>query len=301
VRRRKMSLKVQEGYIPFAGYKTYYRIVGECDTGRLPILALHGGPGSAHYYVTSLDDIAERYGRAVIYYDQMSCGKSKSPALPDQWSAEFFEDELRVVRRELGLDRIHLWGHSWGGMLAMQYATHRPAGIASMVVASGPASLDLWLEEANRLRGYLPVDMQKALVQADEDGDYERPEVKAASDEYYRRHVCKVSAEDEDPKLRRPKDEPGKECYHFMQGMSEFVVTGKLSHWDITADLHRISIPTLFTSGEADECTPYIAKQVVDRIPGCEWHLFRGGTHCVHSEQPQAYNDVVEEFVERHE
>lgn len=297
-----MTVKVEEGYVPFHGYQTYYRIVGECEQGRLPLLALHGGPGSAHYYITSLDGIAEKYGRSVIYYDQLSCGKSQTPPLPELWSAELFEDELKTVRRELGLDYVHLWGQSWGGMLAMQYMTHRPAGIASLTVASAPASLDLWLEEANRLRGYLPQDMQEALIQADEDGDYERPEVKRASDEYYRRHVCMTPDEEEDPKLKRPEPDPvGKECCHFMQGMSEFVVTGKLSGWDITDDLHKICVPTLVTSGEADECTPYIAKQVVDRIEGSEWVLFRGGSHCVHSEQPEKYNAVVEEFLERHE
>ena len=296
-----MSAKVEEGYVPFAGYQTYYRIVGECGQSRLPLLVLHGGPGSAHYYMTSLDDLAERYDRAVIYYDQISCGKSKTPPLPELWSAELFEEELACVRRELGLDHLHILGQSWGGMLAMQYATHRPAGVASMVVASAPASLDLWLEEANRLRGYLPQDMQEALTQADEDGDYDRPEVKAASDEYYRRHVSNVAPELDLPSYKRPDDEPGRECYVFMQGKSEFVVTGKLSHWDITDDLHRICIPTLVTSGEADECTPYIAKQIVDRIPNCEWELFEGATHCVHLEQPQRYNDVVEEFLERHE
>ena len=295
-------MRVEEGYVPFAGYKTYYRIAGECELGRLPLLTIHGGPGNTHFYLQSLDALAERYGRAVIYYDQISCGLSKTPSLPDLWTAELFERELIELRRALGLEHVHILGQSWGGMLAMQYATHRPSGIASMVVASSPASMSLWLKEALRLRSYLPREMEEALAQADVDGDYERPEVKAASAEYYRRHVSAIPEDERPANVRKPFVDPiGDEVYHVMQGMSEFVVTGKLKGWDITADLPRIAIPTLITSGEADECTPLIAKQEADLIPGAEWALFEGGTHCVHLEQPDRYNAVVEEFLERHE
>lgn len=104
-----------------------------------------------------------------------------------------WEEEVDVVRKALGLKNIHLLGQSWGGMLAMQYAVNRrPEGVASMVIASSPSSIPLWVSEAGRLRSYLPVDMHKALLQADRDGNYDRPEVKAASAEYYRRHVCRL-------------------------------------------------------------------------------------------------------------
>lgn len=295
-------MKEQEGFIPYAGYQTYYRIAGECTDGRLPLLVLHGGPGAAHYYLQTLDGIAERYGRAVICYDQLGCGRSVTPPLPELWSCEFFLDELQVVRDALGLDRVHILGQSWGGMLAMMYALQHPSGLASMVVASSPASMDLWLHEALRLRGYLPKPMQDALAQADRDGDYERPEVKEASAEYYRRHVSLIPEQDRPDNLHSPAPDPvGDECYHLMQGMSEFTVTGKLKGWDISDRLCQIDTPTLVTSGAADECTPLIAKQVADGIPGARWELFPDGTHWVHGEQPERYNATVEEFLEEHE
>ena len=146
-------LEEREGYIPFAGYQTYYRVAGECQPGRLPLLVLHGGPGAAHYYLQSLDGIAEKYGRAVIYYDQISCGRSKTPPLPERWGCSLFLDELACVREHLathfGWDRLHVLGQSWGGMLAMMYAIGEPwhahghDGLASMVVASSPASMEL--------------------------------------------------------------------------------------------------------------------------------------------------------------
>ena len=188
-------LREREGYIPFAGYQTYYRVAGECQPGRLPLLVLHGGPGAAHYYLQSLDGIAEKYGRAVVYYDQISCGRSKTPPMPERWGCSLFLDELACVRAYLaatfGWDRLHILGQSWGGMLGMMYAIGEPwhehghEGLASMVVASSPASMDLWLHEAIRLRHYLPREMDEALAQADVDGDYSRPAVRAATAEYY--------------------------------------------------------------------------------------------------------------------
>jgi proline iminopeptidase/L-proline amide hydrolase len=285
---------------------------GECQPGRLPLLVLHGGPGAAHYYLQSLDGIAERCGRAVVYYDQISCGRSKTPPLPDRWGCSLFLDELACVREYLatnfGWDRLHMLGQSWGGMLAMMYAIGEPwhahghDGLTSMVVASSPASMDLWLHEAIRLRHYLPREMDEALAQADLDGDYTRPEVRAATAEYYRRHVSKVPEDERPAHLHSPEPDPvGDECYHFMQGMSEFVVTGALSHWSVVDQLPTIDVPTLVTSGAADECTPLVAKQVADGIPGARWELFPDGTHWVHGEQPERYNAVVERFLEEHE
>ncbi len=290
-------MDITEGYVDFDGYQTYYRIVGHNAIGRVPLLVLHGGPGMAHFYLESLDEIAQ-YGRQVIYYDQSGCGNSPTPDRSDVWSAEFFERELVAVREQLGLDEIHLLGQSWGGMLAMQYLTHRPAGVRSAVIASSPASTDLWVQEALRLRSYLAPDMQAALVQADEDGDYERADVQRAVNEYYRLHVCKL---DPYPSfIQKTFDQMGP-VYMTMQGASEFVMTGKLKGWDITSDLGRIVVPTLVTSGTIDECTPLVAKKVVDAIPGAHWTLFDGGTHFLHAECPEEYNATVEDFIEHFE
>ena len=209
------ALPETEGYIPFDGYRTYYRIAGTCAPGKLPLLVLHGGPGAAHYYLQSLDGIARRYGRAVIYYDQSGCGKSRTPVQAEKWSCAYFLDELACVRRALGLERCHILGQSWGGMLAMMYAVGEPwhahdnAGIASLVIASSPADMDLWLSEARRLRSYLPPNMEAALAQADIDGDYDRPAVRAASAEYYRRHVSSIPEDERPAHLHSPELRPG--------------------------------------------------------------------------------------------
>src|SRR6185437_5909303 len=137
---------------PFKGHRVWYRIVGEAETpGKLPLLTLHGGPGATHDYLESLDAVAAT-GRRVIYYDQLGCGRSSTPSNPSMWTVDLYKEEIDVVRTALGLDHIHLLGQSWGGMLAMEYAIAQPKGVASLVIASSPASMIQWVAEANRLR-----------------------------------------------------------------------------------------------------------------------------------------------------
>src|SRR2546423_15712546 len=104
----------QEGYVDFRGYRTWYRLVGNRDAGAVPLLALHGGPGSTHHYFSPLEELADE--RPVVLYDQIGCGSSDRPT-DIEWSAGVFRDEVDAVRDQLQLDRAHLLGTSWGGML----------------------------------------------------------------------------------------------------------------------------------------------------------------------------------------
>jgi proline-specific peptidase len=290
------STSVSEGRVPFKGYSTWYRSIGSCDPGKYPLLILHGGPGACHNYLESLEDIADN-GRQVIFYDQLGCGNSTIPSNPALWEAKLWQEEIDVIRDALKLDKVHILGQSWGGMLLMQYAIAQPEGVISMIVASSPASMDLWLSEAGRLIGYLPSEMREALKKGDASGEVNTPEYKAAYDEYYRRHVCMLEPY---PDFVSQSFSNMGEPYYVMQGNSEFVVTGKLKGWDVTGDLCKITIPTLLTSGVMDEATPFIVKTMYDRIPDCEWELLMG-THLVHVEQRETYNSIVENFMRKKE
>lgn len=292
------NLPIVEGKIPFKGYETWYLKVGESAPGKLPLLVLHGGPGAKHNYLRSLDGIAERYHRQVIYYDQLGCGNSSTPYLPDVWGPKLWEEEIDVVREALGLERVHILGQSWGGMLAMQYAINQqPLGVRSMVVASSPASITLWESEALRLMDWLPAGMKKTLVDAIASGDFDTPEYKEAAAVYNKRHVMSM---DDPPQYVLETENDKTDVYRYMQGEDEFMVTGKLKGWDISNDLWKIKIPTLLTSGLMDEATPLIVKQCLDRIPHAQWQLFMG-THMVHVEQKEVYNRAVESFFEAHD
>jgi proline-specific peptidase len=287
----------REGYAAFRGHKIWYKVVGEAEQpGKLPLLCLHGGPGAPHDYLESLEAMADT-GRRVFFYDQLGCGNSDRPSDPDLWTVDLFVEELGVMREALGLDRIHLLGQSWGGMLAMQYMLTQPAGIASLTVASSPSDMKLWVSEANRLRDELPPEVQAALLRHEAAGTTDDPEYQQAMLVFYRRHVCRS-----DPwpdYVDRAFAKIGQEVYTTMNGPSEFHVIGKLKSWDITARLGEIRVPTLVTSGRYDEATPLIAETVQRGIPGAEWVLFEESSHMAHVEEAGRYMQVLDGFLSR--
>ncbi|MBN8595946.1 MAG: proline iminopeptidase-family hydrolase [Anaerolineae bacterium] len=297
-----MNRVIKEGTIPFKGYQTWYRIVGESTApGKLPLLCLHGGPGACHDYLTSLDAIADT-GRQVIYYDQLGCGNSSIPVSnPAMWTIPLYVEEVDVVRRALGLDRIHLLGQSWGGMLAMEYMFTQPVGIASLTIASSPSSMIQWVEEANRLRDELPTEIQATLLKHEAAGTYNDPEYQAAMVEFYNRHVCRVVPNPDYVERGNTKMSQNPEVYNTMNGPSEFHVIGTIKDWDVRHRLGEIHAPTLVTSGKYDEATPLIATTVQNGIPGASWVLFENSSHMAHVEETERYIQVLSAFLELHD
>jgi L-proline amide hydrolase len=296
-----MPAKITEGTIPFKGYKTWYRIVGEGEEpGKLPLLALHGGPGACHDYLESLDAIAET-GRRVIYYDQLGCGNSGLPEPhPEMWTVALYVEEVDAVRQALGLDRIHLLGQSWGGMLAMEYMLTQPKGVASVTIASSPASMTQWVSEANRLRRALPADVQATLEKHEAANTTSDPEYLAAQQVFYDRHVCRVPPP---PYVTKTFDKlaANPEVYNTMNGPNEFFVVGTLKNWDIIDRLPEINAPTLVTSGKYDEATPTIAGTVYHGIPGARWVPFDNSSHMAHVEEAERYMQVLDAWLAENE
>ncbi len=291
-------MSATEGTIPFRGLETWYRVVGDGEgPGKLPLLLLHGGPGAPHDYLESLEAVAGT-GRRAIFYDQLGCGNS-SRSDESLWNVETFVDEVGAVRDALDLERVHLFGSSWGGMLAMEYALTKPSGLASLVISSSPASIPLWAEETQRLRSELPADVQRTLDEQEAAGTTDSPEYQAASMDFYKRHVCRLEPWPDGVARTFAKMEEDSEVYLYMQGPNEFVITGTLSDWDITNRLAEIDAPTLVTTGRYDECTPKQAEIVHRGIAGSEWVVFENGSHMQFAEEPERYLEVLDDFLTR--
>jgi proline-specific peptidase len=287
-----------EGTIPFKGYETWYRIVGDGEEpGKLPLLCLHGGPGAPHDYLQPLEAIAGT-GRRAIFYDQVGCGNS-SRTDESLWNVETFVEEVGVVREALGLDRTHLFGSSWGGMLAMEYALTKPAGLASLTISSSPASIPIWAEETGRLRSELPPEVQQVLDEHEAAGTADSPEYEAAMMEFYKRHVIRIDPMPDYVQRTFELLMESPEVYNHMQGPNEFVITGTFKDWDIVDRLGEIDVPTLVTSGRHDECTPRQAGIVHRGIRGSEWVLFEDSSHMQFAEEPERYIQVLDDFLTR--
>lgn len=287
----------EEGFIPFKGFKIWYRVVGEREEpGKLPLLCLHGGPGAPHDYLEPLEALAAG-GRRVFFYDQLGCGNSDRPSDPSMWTVGLFLEELGVVRSALGLERVHILGQSWGGMLAMEHALTRPSGLASMIVADSPASMLQWVSEANLLRAALPPETQRTLLQHEAAGTTDAPEYQEAMNVFYKRHLCRLDPWPEC--LIRTFEKMGTEAYTSMNGPSEFHVTGKLKEWDIVERLPEIDAPALVIGGRYDEATPAITETVHRGIRGSERVIFEESAHMPHLEETERYLRVVGDFLNR--
>jgi L-proline amide hydrolase len=289
------TVAATEGRVPFRGFSTWYRVLGEGEEpGKLPLLCLHGGPGFTHDYLEPLEEMA-RTGRRVIFYDQLGAGNSDRPSDPDMWTVELFLDELGTVRNELALERVHLFGSSWGGMLAMEYALTNPSGLASLVLASSPSSIPLWAEEAARLRSELPADVRRTLDEHEEAGTTDDAAYEHATMEFYKRHLCRTDPWPDGLNRSFAKFNP--EVYNTMQGPNEFVITGTLKDWEITDRLSQIDVPTLVTSGRYDECTPRLAEVVHRAIRGSKWVVFERSSHTAFIEERELYMQVLADFL----
>jgi L-proline amide hydrolase len=257
----------------------------------------------AHNYVRNIAALAEETGRTVIHYDQIGCGNSTHlPDAPaDFWTPDLFVDEFHAVRDALDIDEYHLLGQSWGGMLSAEIAVRQPAGLASLAICNSPASMDLWMAGAAELRAQLPPDTQAALTRHEEADTVTDPEYLAATDEFYRRHLCRVVPTPQElvDTLAQMEAEPT--VYHTMNGPNEFHVLGTLRGWSIIDRLHRITAPTLVIAGEFDEATPATWQPYVEHIADAESHVFPDTSHCTHLEKPEEFRAVVAEFLASHD
>jgi proline-specific peptidase len=283
-----------EGYVEVEGGRVWYRRLGEGDA--LPVLLLHGGPGAAHDYMLPLAERLSEH-RPAIVYDQLGCGRADKPDDTSLWTVDRSVTEVDQVRAALGLDRCHLLGQSWGGWLAIDYMARGPVGVAGLVLASTSASIAQFVAGARRLIEDLPEPHRTALQELGARGEYDHPDYRAAEQEFYRRHLCRMDPWPE--ALVRSSDQmEGNQVYLTMNGPTEFDVIGRLRTWDRTPDLARIDVPTLVTCGRYDEITPACSETIAEGIPDARVVVFEESAHVAHLEEAEAYAGTVEEFLE---
>ena len=279
---------------------TWYRVVGDLKSSKTPVMILHGGPGAGHNYCEPIAEVLAQTGRAAVLYDQIGCGNSTH--LPDKpkefWTPELFMEELVLLTEHLGIsNKYDIVGQSWGGMLGMQFAITKPKGLNAMVIADSPASMKVWVSEANKLRKELPPEVEATLLKHEAAETTEDPEYVDAVNVFYARHVCRIP---QPPYVLASFEQLAADptVYHTMNGPSEFHVIGSLKHWDIRPQLKEISTPTLLVSGQYDEATPAMVKEIHGLIPGSKWELFAESSHMPHVEEPAKFKRVVAEFLD---
>lgn len=289
------SLPERQGFVEVTGGRVWYRIVGSGSA--TPVVVLHGGPGAASDYLKPLERLAA--DRPVIFYDQLGCGRSDRPNDRSLWRIERFVEELSQLRAELKLKEIHLYGHSWGTMLAVDYMLTNPSGVKSLTLASPCLSAKRWVEDANVLIAQLPPDIQRLIRRHEKAGTTDSKEYEAAVTEYLKRHLCRLDPWPEE--LTRSLAASNAEIYNKMWGPSEFHPTGDLKKYDRVDRLREITVPTLFTAGRHDEATPGATTWYSSNLPGSTVRIFEKSSHLAMFEEQEEYVRTLREFMKRTE
>ena len=250
----------------------------------------------AHDYIATLADLANR--RMVVFYDQLGCGRSDRPDDPSLWTLDRSVAEVEAVRKGLGLQRLHLFGNSWGGWLAAQYVLDQQPDIMSLTISSSPPSVERAVDYMNDLRRQLPTDVQLVLDDHEARGVFNCPEYTAAVMVFYKRHLCRLERWPEGVEYALGEGF-GAGPYLTMWGPSEFgPVTGNLAGWDITDRLGEIRRATLLTVGRHDEMAPAQMEEMRSRMPNAELVVFEESSHMAFVEERGAYMATMNRFLD---
>lgn len=286
----------EQGWIEFKGYRLWYGIVGARGTQDAPpLLTVHGGPGLNHQTLEPIAAVAES-GHPVIFYDQLGCGASSRPAAGFPWNRSLFLEELDAVRAVLRLDHVHLFGHSYGGALCLDYVLScRPAGLISLTLSDSFASVPALAAGWERIRQTFPADVQRALLAHEAAGTTDSAEYGALRWQYFiSRHVCTVSMSE---RMMAAVNDINDDIYRALHGPSWFEPTGEYGQWDVTDRLREIVLPTLILAGRADQCVPSLSEEMHARISGSQLAIIEDASHLPFIERPDAYFPILTAFL----
>lgn len=259
-------IREEEGVIDVPGGTVWYRRMGE---GGVPLVLVHGGPGyPSDPLFEAFEPLARE--RTVIWYDQLGVGRSDPIEDGSLIAVERFLDELGAVIHGLGLKRPHVYGHSWGAMLALQYAAERASEWTSLVCANGLASVPRFEQEVRELLAKLPGDLLDRTYGRELRGETDVPDYRTAQTEYLRACVLRTA------ELSLDMSGACLATFRALIGQADYHVTGTLKDWDIFHELERIRVPTLVLGGEFDECVPAHLADIAARIPDSE-HITQNG------------------------
>ncbi len=283
-----------EGRVAVPGGTVWYKIFG-ADRPGTPLLTLHGGPGAGHNYLLPLATLADE--RPVVFYDQLGTGKADNPTDDKVYTIQRSVDEVDAVRKALGLSKMHLFGNSWGSMLAIEYLCQgRGAGVERLILSGALASTPQASAGMQRLIADLPDGKGKRLHELEAAGQQGSPEYVEITDLFYARHLCR--ADPMPPEVQQTvQNLSTSNAYRVMNGPNEFTITGVIKDWDRRADLGRIKTPTLITTGEYDEVTLDCHETIKRGIPGSQLVVMKDCSHLTMNEKPAEYAALLRRFL----
>lgn len=272
---------------------------------RLKLLLLHGGPAASHEYLEAMDSFLPGAGIEYYYYDQLGAGNSDRPDDNSLWTIDRFVDEVEQVRVALGLDAgdFCLYGHSWGGLLAIEYALKYQRNLKCLVISNMMASIPAYNDYAHKV--LMPAMDPKLL------GEVEAMEASGRTDDprymqilmsmHYEQHILRMPAEQWPEPVQRSFAHLNQPVYALMQGPSELGAGGILVNWDRFADLDRITVPSLVIGARYDTMDPAYMEKMAKRMPNASYLYLPEGSHMAMYDDQSRYFAGLLGFLKRFE
>jgi proline iminopeptidase len=297
---------VQEQFVDANGVLIYVKSFGQGD----PLVLLHGGPGASHdYFLPYLVPLARHH--RLVFLDERGSGKSEKLEDVQQYTVENMVEDVEAVRQALGLGKIDLLGHSFGGVLAQAYALKYQANLNHLLLCSTFHSTAALNDVFRKMKERMPAELRARIEKAEKDGlyghgkDYQR-------NRYTNDYMIAAWGEGYFPYLYQNHPDPNYDpvasgnmswdLYREMWGShGEFIIDGNLTSVEYADRLSSIHVPTLIAVGDNDECDPSLSREMQKLINGSKLVVFPRSGHMTFVDQPGMFIRTVEEFLKEGE
>jgi proline iminopeptidase len=285
------DLKAGEGFVPVNGGELWYRIIGEGN--ETPLLLMHGGPGGTSRSFYLFEKLAK--DRPIILFDQLGTGRSGHHEDTSLLKVNEFVEQVSKLTQHLKLNSMYLYGHSWGTALALEYYSAYPKGVEGIIFNSPYFSTKIWEEDADTLITYLPQEIQKAIAKGEESGDFTDPAYQQANYVYLTNYGMRGKRRSSD--LDTANVSGNYFMYNYMWGPTEFTATGTLKHYDIISKLKKVTVPTLFITGEYDEARPATVRTFEKMVPGSQTVVIKNAGHATMHDNLRKNRKAIKKFL----
>ena len=280
------------GYIETSAGEVFFERHG-AKSGA-PLVCVHGGPGFTSYYLEPLAELTSAV--PVILFDQAGCGRSRRGGARKVFSIDGFISELEDLRRELKIEKMHLLGHSFGGLVIGEYALRYPDRVASLIFACVSIDIPRWVADGDRLVGQLSLMHKMVLREGARTGATNSPQYLTALSAYYKKHI--YGCDDIPESIRRSEAEADGQTYHTVWGSSELVVNGLAREYNLSPRLPQLRVPTMFMCGRFDEATPEAHAYFASLVPESTLHIFERSAHHPFATEREETLRVIRDFLQ---
>jgi proline iminopeptidase len=281
---------------PVGEFKVWTKRIG--NNPRIKVLLLHGGPAFTHEYLEAFESFFPKEGIEFYEYDQLGSYYSDQPKDSGLWTTERFVEEVEQVRKALGLnkDNFYLYGNSWGGILAMEYALKYQGNLKGLIISNMMSDIDAYAKYSEKLAGEMDPEALRELRAIEAKKDYQNPRyMELLQANYYNKHICRLP-EWPDPMLRAFKH-MNPDIYVMMQGPSELTVGGRLRNWNRSNDLKNITVPTLMVGAKYDTMDPEHMKWMSKQVRNGSYLYCPNGSHLSMWDDQQVYFEGLTNFI----